>query len=104
RFDLVIIDFDVDAFFDLVALGLVVSFHGLAGLIIDQLLAQAVAGFLVDLPERDPFRRGRRGTQGDGTRNEGELQIALPVRTGCHEATPDRRNNWPAECSRPRPS
>jgi len=38
---------------DLVAATLLVGRYGLAGFFINQLLAQAMAGRLVDLPERD---------------------------------------------------
>ena len=42
---------------DLVATGFVGAIYGFTGLLIDQLLAQPVAGLAVDLAKRNPFRR-----------------------------------------------
>jgi hypothetical protein len=46
----------------------------------------------VDLPEREPLRRRDRGVERDRTRDEGQLQITLPVGAGCrHRKTPTQR-------------
>src|SRR5262245_55428389 len=83
-----LVDLDVDAFVDFVAPALVLGRDRLARLVIDQLLAQAVAGFLVDLPKRDALRRRRGGTDRDGARDQRKLEIALPICTRRHGNTP----------------
>src|SRR3954452_24500365 len=46
----------------------------------------------VDLPEREPLRRRGRGVERDRTGDEGQLQIALPVGSGCwHRKTPKQQ-------------
>ena len=50
---LVVLDDEVLPLGDLVAAALVLGWDRLAGFLIDELLAQAIAGGLVDLPERD---------------------------------------------------
>ena len=58
RLDLLVLDLDVDVLVDLVAADLVGRLDRLAGHVVDQLLAQPVAGLLVDLPERHPLAGG----------------------------------------------
>ena len=55
RLDLFVLDLDVDVLVDLVAADLVGRLDRLARHVVDQLLAQAIAGLLVDLPERHPL-------------------------------------------------
>ena len=84
RFDLLVLDLDVDALVDLVAADLVGRVDHLARLVVDQLLAQAVAGLLVDLPERHPLgARGRREHR-HRARDQRELEVAFPIGTGRH--------------------
>jgi hypothetical protein len=64
---------DVGVLRVLVAAALVWTIDYFAGDVIDQLLAQPIAGFLVDLAERDPFGRCGASVKGDRTRNEREL-------------------------------
>ena len=86
--DLVVLDLDVDALVDLVAAPLVGGVHRLARLLIDQLLAQAIAGFLVDLAERDALGRCGGRIHRNRAGNQRELQVPLPIRTRRHDATP----------------
>ncbi len=72
---------DIDAFADLVAAAFVGGVDRLASLVIDQLLADAIAGDFVDLPEGDALAGGGRRIKRHGTGDEGELQIALPIGT-----------------------
>src|SRR5262249_20420264 len=51
------------------------------------LAAQAVAGGAVEGAEGDALRGGRRREEGDGTGDQRELEVALPVGSGCHYAT-----------------
>src|SRR5213078_1073669 len=81
RFELGILDDEVLAFGDLVAAAFVFGGDRLAGLFIDELLSQAIAGGLVDLPERDALGGRARRMQRNRTGDQGELEIAFPVRT-----------------------
>ncbi len=81
RVELFVFDAQINALIDLVAASLVCGFDGLARPFVDQLLAKAVARFLVDLSEGDPLGRGCRSVQGDRARDEGELEIN-PSNTG----------------------
>src|SRR5205823_2941314 len=62
---------------DLVAARLLLGQNRLAGFLVDQLLTQAMAGRLVDLPERDTLRRRAGGMQRDWTRDQRQFEIAL---------------------------
>jgi hypothetical protein len=53
RFDLFVFYRQIDAFLDLIPPSLVGGVNDVPGLLIDELLPEAVAGFLVDLPEGD---------------------------------------------------
>jgi hypothetical protein len=53
---LLVLDEEELAFADLVAAGLVVGIDRVAGLLVDELLAQPVAGLAVDLAEGNPLR------------------------------------------------
>ena len=69
RVKLRILDEEVLALGDLVVAAFVLGGNRLAGLFIDELLAQAIAGGLVDLPKRDALsgraRRMQRNRTGD---------------------------------------
>src|SRR6185437_6575926 len=82
RVELLVLDLQVDALVDLVAPPLVVGIDRLPRLVVDQLLAEAVAGLLVDLPESDPLARRGRGVERDRAGDEGKLEIAFPVGAG----------------------
>ena len=61
-FDFYLLEFfvlnnEVLVFADFVSAAFLLGQHGLTCFFVDQLLAQAVAGRLVDLLERDPLRR-----------------------------------------------
>ncbi len=79
RFELGIVDQDVLALGVFVALALVLGLDRLAGDLVDELLAQPIASLLVDLPESDPFARRGGGVKRDLARNQGQLEIALPI-------------------------
>jgi hypothetical protein len=79
--DLFVFDLQVDALVDLVTAPPVAGIDPVPGLLLDQLLAKAVAGLLIDLSEGDPLRSGRRRLERDRTRDEGKLEVALPIRT-----------------------
>ena len=66
---------------DLVAAAFVLRRDRRAGLFIDQLLAQAIAGGLVDLPECDALGRGARRMQCNRTGDQGKFEIAFPEGT-----------------------
>ena len=55
--DLFVLDLQVDAFIDFVATPFVVGIDGVARALVNQLLAEAIAGFLVDLPKGDALAR-----------------------------------------------
>lgn len=61
----------------LVAPALLVAGYDVAGLLVDQLLCEAVACLPVDLPKSDPFGRRRGRVQGNGAGDKRELEIAL---------------------------
>src|SRR5262249_35561435 len=84
RLDLFIVDLDVAALVDLIALDDLVLAHFLAGVLIDLAVADAVARFLVDLIEADLLAFAGRGEKLNRTRHQGKAQEALPVRTRGH--------------------
>jgi len=84
RVELLVLDLDEGALGVFVAAALVGGVHRLARHLVDELLAQPVAGDLVDLAERDALRTARRAVQRDRARDERELEIALPVGTRRH--------------------
>jgi hypothetical protein len=73
RLELVVVEHDVLAFGDLVALRLLLRFHRLAGLFVDELAAHPVAGVAVERAKRDPLGGGRGRKEGDRTGDEREL-------------------------------
>src|SRR6185437_16615302 len=82
RVEFFVLDLQVDALVDLVAPPLVFRIDRLLCLVVDQLLAKAMAGLLVDLPEGDPLAGRGRGVQRDRAGDEGKLEIAFPVGAG----------------------
>ena len=64
---------------DLIAAALVILVDGFAGLLIDHLLTQPMAGAPADLVEMGFFDLTRCRIEGDRAGDEGELKIALPV-------------------------
>ena len=62
-----ILDHEVLVLGNLVSAHLLLGQNRLAGFLVDQLLAQAMARRLVDLPERDPLRRRGGGMKRDRT-------------------------------------
>jgi hypothetical protein len=85
-FELLVLDDQVLAFGDLVAAALVLGADRLAGFLIDELVAQPIAGSLVDLPEGDALCSRAGGMQCDPARDQGQLKIAFPV--GTHGLSP----------------
>jgi hypothetical protein len=63
-FQLLVLDQDVFALADLVALGLVLGLDRLAGLLVDELAADPVAGVAIESAEGDALGRGRGGVEG----------------------------------------
>jgi hypothetical protein len=53
----------------------------LEGLFIDELLAQPIAGGLINLPEGDALGGRARRMQRNRTGDQGKFEIAFPVRT-----------------------
>src|SRR5262249_3984268 len=81
RFELRILNDEVLALGHLVAAAFVLGGDRLAGFFIDELLAQAIAGGLVDLPEGDALgtRAGR--MERNRTADQSQFEIAFPVGT-----------------------
>jgi hypothetical protein len=84
--EFLVFDDDVLAFADFVATALVFRGDRFASFLIDELLAQPIAGDLVDLAERDPLRGRGRGLKSDRARDQRQLEIAFPK--GTHGETP----------------
>ena len=83
--EFVVLDQDIGVLGVLVAAALILALDRFARDLVDQLLAQPVAGLLVDLAERDPLVARCAGVEGDRTGDERELEVALPIRTrGSH--------------------
>lgn len=74
---------------DLIAARLVRCVYGLA--------FEAMACSPVDLPEGDPLHGRACGIERDGTRDEGQLQIALPVGSGCRHRKLQRKKGTVAD-------
>ena len=85
RFQLLGGKLEVFALADLIALDDVGGLHLVAALGVDLAVLDAVAGILVELMEADFLALGGRRIQGDRTRYERQLQVALPVGTGRHD-------------------
>ena len=85
-FELRVLNDEVLALGHLVAAAFLLGGDRLAGVFINELLAQAIAGGLVDLPQRDALgaRAGR--MERNWTGDQGQLEIAFPV--GTHHQLP----------------
>ena len=71
RLELVVLDHEVRALGIFEAPALVRGLDGLAGFVVDQLLAQTIAGFLVDLAKRHALARRRCRPEADRAGNQG---------------------------------
>src|SRR5262245_23323441 len=95
--ELILFDLDILALAELVAASLVVPVNDLAGLLVDHLLAQAIACAFVDLVEmRLLGLRGRRIEQ-DRAGDEGKPEIASPIGARRHGAS-DAMNTLTPGC------
>src|SRR5262249_15993678 len=81
RLELCILDDEVLALGYLVAAAFVFRGDRLAGLFINELLAQPVAGRFVDLPEGDAVGRRAGRMPRNRTGDQRQVEIAFPVRT-----------------------
>jgi hypothetical protein len=79
--ELLIRDNEVFSPGELVAAASVLRGNHHAGFFVDQLLAQAIAGGLVNLPERDALGRRARCMQRNWTGDQGKFEISFPVGT-----------------------
>src|SRR5207237_6361439 len=85
--ELVLLQEHVGIAIDLVALDPILLRDFLAGLGVDDLVADTVSGLAVDDVEADALARRRGGKQLDRARHQRKLQITFPIRTRCHDAT-----------------
>src|SRR5262249_27747840 len=79
RLDLLVLDENVLALGDLITLADVVLLDRVAGLAVDQLLPEAVAGLLVDAGERHPLRARCRRLKRRRARGERKPEGPLPI-------------------------
>ena len=86
RLDLLVLDQEIGVLRIFVSAALVGRLDRLAGDVVDELLAQPIAGLLVELAERHPLAGGRGGIDRDRAGNEGQLDVALPVGTSSRHA------------------
>ncbi len=84
RGDLLRLEDDVFALRGLVALDLVVPLDRLAGLAIDELALDAMAGRPVQRVEGDPLRLRGGGVERHGAAQFADLEETLPIRTRGH--------------------
>src|SRR5262249_12030023 len=82
-----VLDLDILALADLVALDPVGGIDGLLGDGIQHLLLQPVSSLAVERVERHALSAGGRVVEGDGARDERELEITLPRGTR-HRSSP----------------
>jgi hypothetical protein len=75
---------DIFAFSELIAFDDVGLLDVIAGFGIDLTITDAIAGLFVELMEADFFALGCRRVERDRARNEGKLEISLPIRTRGH--------------------
>src|SRR5215831_3584274 len=95
--ELVVVDQDVLAFFDFIALDAILRLDLLARLGIDNLVADAVSGLAVDDVEADALAGAGGGVERHRAGDQRQFEKALPVRTRCHGSllTQYRRLNAP---------
>ena len=79
RLQLFLFDLDILALLQLIAAALLVAFDDIAGLGIDHLLLQPVAGLLVDHVEAGLLDRGRGRIQRHRAGHQGQFERAFPV-------------------------
>ena len=84
RLELFARHFDIFAFSELIAFDDVGLLDVIAGFSINFTVADAVAGFFVELMEADFLALGCRRVERDRARNEGKLEITLPISTRGH--------------------
>ena len=84
RLQLLRLDLDIFALPQLIAAALLVALDDVAGLGVDHLLLQPVAGLLVDHVEAGLFGRRRRRIERDRAGHERKLQGAFPIGAGGH--------------------
>src|SRR5262249_31676630 len=103
--DFLVVDLDVLAFADLVAATHLLPRDRLAGLRIHHLLANTIAGLLVDAAKRYALRSRGSRIERDRTRNQRKLEITLPISSRRHrELLPLHARQSPgAENIEPRP-
>src|SRR5262249_54665299 len=78
---------DVVVAVDLIAFDAVFLRHLRSGVGVDHVVADPIAGFPVDDVETDAIARGCRRKKGDPAGYERQFEVALPIRTWCHDAT-----------------
>ena len=88
RLEVAVLDQDVLALGDLVALDAIGRVDRLAAHRIDQVLLQAIAGLAVQRVERHALRRRGRVVERDAAGDERQLEVAFPRGTG-HWKTPE---------------
>src|SRR5262249_28538604 len=83
-FELVVLEHEILALGNFVALGLIFRRNGLARLFIDVLAPNTVTGVAIEGAEGNALRGGRGRIEGDGAGHERKLQISLPIGPGGH--------------------
>src|SRR5437868_2595704 len=84
RLEFLLFDLDIFAFSKFIAARLLLALHDIAGLGIDHLLLEPVAGFLVDQVEAGLLGRRGRGIKLHRAGHERKLQGAFPIGAGSH--------------------
>src|SRR6185369_8277844 len=85
--EFLVLEENVLALLELVALHTIFGIDRIAGFGVDHLVADAVAGLLVDDVEADALAGGGGGVEGHRAGHQRQLQKALPVRPRGHDAT-----------------
>src|SRR5215475_13848403 len=85
RLEFLGIDLEVLVLTDLVAFDDVIGVDFFFAVGIDLAVFDPMTGLFVDLMEADFFALRRRGEERDRTRDQRQLEVALPIRAGCHD-------------------
>src|SRR5262245_34289906 len=85
RLEFLGIDLEVLVLTDLVAFDDVIGVDFFFGVGIDLAVFDPMTGLFVDLMEADFFALRGRGEERDRTRDQRQLEVALPIRAGCHD-------------------
>src|SRR5262249_5401025 len=85
RFELVVVNLDILALGDLIALDDVFGFNFFTGVLVDPAIADAIAGLFIDLVETDLLALAGGGEKLDRAGHEGKTQKALPIGARGHE-------------------